>query len=580
MGKKPNKKQEKYYTQKQILSEFDLPKSFLRKSFPPPKLLKRNKQGVRYPLWTEKQVRQVLNSPAMEKYLRKKEEENAEQKREQEIRDLLESYSPEYYIARAQKLSRIFILHVGPTNSGKTFDAVEDLKKNTPGTYLGPLRLLALEMTDKINAAGIPCSMITGEEAILQENAQIVSSTIELCDFTRHFKTAVIDEAQLIGDPDRGAAWMKALCMVDADVVHVCLAPEAAGYITDLIASFGAEYVIRNHKRLAPLTYAGICRGIRDIRAGDALICFSRKSVLSTAAQLEKKGFKTSVIYGALPPQARRDEVRKYMAGESSVVVATDAIGLGISLPIARIIFAETSKFDGKQTRQLNVAEVKQIAGRAGRYGLNEYGEVLNFGEHSFIGSYLNAQSKTVKACCIAFPREALHTDYPLEKLLRIWQNLKKSRLFIREDMQDALILLSTIKKLVRKNNRELVFDLITCPVDTSSLELVGYWTQCAAAIIRDKPIPEPYFGIGSLQACELQYRAWDIHHQLLRRIGREEDNTQEREEICKKIAEFMAENKDQYLRRCRRCGRVLEIGYTFGLCEHCYETESIYLRT
>ena len=218
------------------------------------------------------------------------------------------------------------------------------------------------------------------------------------------------------------------------------------------------------------------------------------------------------------------------------------------------------------------MSEVKQIAGRAGRYGLNEYGEVLNFGEHSFIGSYLNAQSKTEKGCCIAFPREALQTDYPLDKLLHIWQNLKHSKLFIREDMQDALILLATVKKLVRKNNRELVFDLITCPVDTKSPELVGYWTQCASAIIKGREIPEPYFGLGSLLACELQYRAWDIHHQLLRRIGREEDCSDEREEICRMIARYMAQNKDQYLRRCRRCGKVLEIGYPFGLCERCYE--------
>ncbi len=570
MGKKHNPGREKNYTQGQIISEFGLSKSFIRKHFPPPKMA-RGRQGTSYPLWTEKQVRKVLNSPAMEKFLQKKEAEAAEQRREQEIRELLESYSPEYYIERARKLNRCFILHIGPTNSGKTFDAVEDLKRNTPGTYLGPLRLLALEMADKINDAGIPCSMITGEEAILKDGAQVVSSTIELCDFTRHFRTAVIDEAQLIGDPDRGAAWLKALCMVDADVVHVCMAPEAADFIIDLITSFGSEYVVQEHKRLSPLSYAGVCRGIRDIRPGDALICFSRKSVLSTAAQLERKGFKTSVIYGALPPQARRDEVRKYMSGESNVVVATDAIGLGISLPIARIIFAETSKFDGKKMRQLNVAEVKQIAGRAGRYGLNEYGEVLNFGDHSFVGGYLNAQSRTVKGCCIAFPREALQTDFPLERLLHIWQNLKRSKLFIREDMQDAQILLATVKKLVRRNNRELVFDLITCPVDTSSPELVGYWTQCAAAIIRGREIPEPYFGLGSLQACELQYRAWDIHHQLLRRIGREEDCGEEREEICRMIARYMAQNKDQYIRRCRRCGRVLEIGYPFGLCEHCF---------
>ena len=577
MAKKAKKKEEKNYTQGQICAEFGLPKSFIHSHFPPPKLMKKNRYGVKYPLWTESQVRKMLASPECGKYLRRKQAEEEEQRREQEIRELLESYSPDSYIARARKLSRIFILHIGPTNSGKTHDAVEDLKRNLPGTYLGPLRLLALETADKINDAGIPCSMITGEEAILAEDAQVISSTIELCDFTRHFKTAIIDEAQLIGDPDRGAAWMKAICMVDADVVHVCMAPEAADYILELIRSFDSEYDVVYHKRLAPLVYAGTCRGIRDVRPGDALICFSRKSVLSTAAQLENKGFRASVIYGALPPQARREEVRKYMAGESNVVVATDAIGLGINLPLSRIIFTETSKFDGKQTRQLTVAEVKQIAGRAGRYGLNEYGEVLTFGEHSFIGSYLSAQAKRVKGCCIPFPRELLQTDYSLEKLLKTWQNLKKSRLFIREDMQDALILLSNIKKLVRRNNRELVFELITCPVDTSSLELVSYWTQCATAIIHDKNVPEPYFGVGSLQACELQYRAWDIHHQLLRRIGREEDNTEDREYICKMIAHYMKQNKDQYIRRCKRCGKVLEIGYTFGICEDCYQIERYY---
>ena len=86
-----------------------------------------------FPLWTEKQVKKALNSPAAEKYMRQREEEAAEQRREQEIRELLEGYSPDYYISRAQKLSRFFILHVGPTNSGKTFDAVEDLKKSPDG---------------------------------------------------------------------------------------------------------------------------------------------------------------------------------------------------------------------------------------------------------------------------------------------------------------------------------------------------------------------------------------------------------------------------------------------------------------
>ena len=160
-----------------------------------------------------------------------------------------------------------------------------------------------------------------------------------------------------------------------------------------------------------------------------------------------------------------------------------------------------------------------------------------------------------------SFPRETLQTDYPLDQLFRVWQGLNRQPGFVREDMKDALILYGQIQKQVKKANRELIYDLITCPVDTRNTELVGYWAACALAILKNRAIPQPYFGTESLQACELQYRAYDIHHQLLRRIGREDDCTRERQEICEKIARFMAASKDQYIRRCRVCGRELPIG-------------------
>ena len=148
----------------------------------------------------------------------------------------------------------------------------------------------ALEMFDKLNDAGVPCSMLTGEESIPVEGAQVVSSTIELCNFNAHYKTAVIDEAQMIADKDRGAAWLKAICLVDAEVVHVCMAPEALPFIKQLITSFEDPYNVVQHERLAPLQYAGQCRGYHDFKPDDAIICFSRKNVLSTAAILEKEG--------------------------------------------------------------------------------------------------------------------------------------------------------------------------------------------------------------------------------------------------------------------------------------------------
>ena len=390
-----NKDKEKLLDEKQITRQYGLTKNQIRKYFPKPQLRTvRAKSGAwwKIAVWPEEQVRKTLANPELAQLQEERRRSREEERKIAEIREIFREYSPDSYIERGKQLKRSFVLHVGPTNSGKTYDAIEDLKANAPGTYLGPLRLLALEMFDKINAAGIPCSMLTGEESIPVENAQIVSSTIELCDTRRHFKTAVIDEAQLIADPGRGASWLKAICLVDAEVVHICMAPEALHYIEGLIRQFSDRYSVVRHERLAPLRYGGICRGYQDLRPDDALIVFSRKSVLSTAALLERNGFRASVIYGALPPEARRNEVRKYTRGETNLVVATDAIGLGISLPIKRIIFAETEKFDGREFRPLTTAEVNQIGGRAGRYGLNEFGEVLVLGNKSIIQEKLGKQ--------------------------------------------------------------------------------------------------------------------------------------------------------------------------------------------
>ena len=566
-------------SQRQIIQKYKLNRALIRDHFPKPQVKTvRGRGGSHWTIgvWPESQVEEVLKGPAFRAFFEEQRRQQEEQRQLDEIRAMFQDYSPDRYIRRARELRRSFVLHVGPTNSGKTYDAIEDLKKNTPGTYLGPLRLLALEMYDKLNAAGVPCSMLTGEESLPVENARVVSSTIELCDFQSHFKTAVIDEAQLIADPGRGASWLKAICLVDAEVVHICMAPEALGYIEKLIESFSDAYSVVWHERLAPLRYGGSCRDYEDLRPDDAIICFSRKSVLSTAALLEKHGFHASVIYGALPPEARRNEVRKYTEGENDIVVATDAIGLGISLPIKRVVFAETEKFDGKTFRSLSTAEINQIGGRAGRYGLHEFGEVLVLGDSTLIRDKLGQQVRGVKAACIGFPREALATDYPLRLLLRAWQRMGGGAGYLREDMHDAEILLGRLKGLVGRKNRELVYDLITCPVDTRTEELVNYWADCARAILRNRRVPEPYFDTDTLQGCELQYKAYDIHHQLLRRIGRPDDCSAQRRAICEKIAELMKESKEPFIRRCRGCGRELPIGTVYNYCEDCFRLRGL----
>ena len=565
---------EKLLTRQQIMKKYGISKKTIQACFPKPEIIRaRGRGGSWWTMegWPESAVESAVQHPEIQELFREREEKARRERQLREIAALYESFSPSSYIERARTLQRIFILHVGPTNSGKTYDAIEDLKKHTPGVYLGPLRLLALEMFDKLNDAGVPCSMLTGEESIPVEGAEVVSSTIELCNFNARYKTAVIDEAQLIADRDRGAAWLKAICLVNAEAVHICMAPEALPFIKRLITSFGDPYNVVQHERLAPLRYAGHCKGYEDFRPDDAIICFSRKNVLSTAAILEKQGFRASVIYGALPPEARRNEVRKYLAGENNIVVATDAIGLGISLPIRRVVFAETQKFDGREFRPLTTAEVNQIGGRAGRYGLHEYGEVLALGSDPLIENKLGQPVRPIRQACIGFPREVLAADYPMDLLLLAWDQMPKAESFVRESMQDARILLRNLHRRITPENRELVYDLITCPVDTRSEELIVYWARCAGAILKNRHVPEPWFGEETLQDCELQYKAYDIRHQLLRRIGLEDDCAAQRAAICERIAELMREDKEMYIRRCRACGKELPIGTVYNFCDRCY---------
>ncbi len=490
-------------------------------------------------------------------------------------REMIQRHLMSFDISRmrrdAEKLGRRFVLHVGPTNSGKTYQALQALKKAPAGVYLGPLRLLALEMFDTLNKDGVPCSLLTGEESVEVWGARHTASTIELADCEKEYDVAVIDEAQMITDPHRGDKWLKAIYGIRAAEVHICLAPEAKRLICHILDGFQAAYTLVEHKRLAPLVYAGPFEDFGKAQRGDAFIVFSRRSVLSLAAELQQLGVSASVIYGALPPVSRREEVRRFAEGETDVAVATDAIGMGVSLPIRRVIFCETTKFDGRQRRPLKSGEIKQVAGRAGRFGIYDKGEVLAMADHARIRAALNSPERAYGRMTVPFPERALDAPWPMDKLLREWNQLPAEEGLLRVDMTDALKLYRILGKGAKHIDRKLLFDLITCPLDTDNEEMVGYWLHCVRAILRKEPLPEPPSGFGSLEQCEDRYRELDIRHQLLRRIGIEEDRMEEKQELCLMINRFLQEDRSLYLRRCKICGRRLSVTHPYNLCEKCF---------
>ncbi|MBP5230811.1 MAG: helicase, partial [Clostridia bacterium] len=466
-------------------------------------------------------------------------------------------------------------------NSGKTHDALEALMKAESGMYLGPLRLLALEVFDRLNGAGVPCNLLTGEEEETVPGARITASTIELCDYSKRYDVVVIDEAQMIADRSRGSHWTKAILTVNAREIHVCMAPMAKDLLLKLVGAIPAPYAVHEHERLVPLVFSGYWRKLSDIEEGDAVIAFSRNQVLNIAAHLESVHMPASVIYGSLAPAARREEVRRFASKETKVAVATDAIGMGISLPIKRILFSQTSKFDGERTRSLKPWEIQQIAGRAGRFGMYDLGEVLTLEDshlvrtgREVVRTGMEAEISQITRLVLPFPREALGSGFSLMELLTGWNMLGQGDLFVREDLSEARTLLSHLGGRFDKDVRDrpdLVYDLITCPVDTKNSELVYYWKTCAAGILRDRGIPYPNYSLETLESCERQYHALDIYYQLSRRIGLRASVQEEKEKVCARIHEFLKTDKQLYLRRCSYCGKKLPWDFPFGMCEKCY---------
>ena len=275
---------------------------------------------------------------------------------------------------KARHLQRTVTLYVGPPNSGKTHAAFERLAQAFDGAYLAPLRLLALEGRDRLVARGVPTSLLTGEENVPADGARVVSSTIEMVGTNKPIDVAVIDEAQMIFDPSRGWAWTQAIVAVPANEVIIICSAYAVPAIENLLGLCGERCTVKHFERKQHVQLLSAPVPTDKLGLGDAVVAFSRRDVLTLRDQIAAGGHPVSVIYGALPPEVRRREAERFASGESHILVATDAIGMGLNLPIRRVLFSTLTKFDGVGDRSLSESEVHQIAGRAGRFGMHEEG--------------------------------------------------------------------------------------------------------------------------------------------------------------------------------------------------------------
>ncbi|KAF0733463.1 hypothetical protein Ae201684P_005207 [Aphanomyces euteiches] len=289
----------------------------------------------------------------------------------QEITDLR---LPHTWFPKAHAMKRKIIYHAGPTNSGKTYEALQRLKQaENGGLYCGPLRLLALEIYETLNMDGVYCSLITGEEKREIPLATHVSCTVEMCSSTTPYDVAVVDEIQMIGDPERGWAWTRALSCLQAKEIHVCGSMEAVELVKNFAQVGGDDFDLKTYERRSPLNIdATPLTSYSQVRKGDCIVGFSRRRIFQIKREIEiATGMRCCIIYGQLPPETRSQQARLFNEPDNGfdVLVASDAIGMGLNLNIGRIILDSVLKFDGADMVDITPSLIKQIAGRAGRSG-------------------------------------------------------------------------------------------------------------------------------------------------------------------------------------------------------------------
>ena len=271
---------------------------------------------------------------------------------------------------------------LGPTNTGKTFLAIETMLSFDSGMIGFPLRLLAREVYDKIIKKVNPekVALITGEEKIIPSNAKYFLCTVESMPINKNLDFVAVDEIQMCADNERGHIFTDRLLNLRGEKLTMFM---GSNTIKNVIAKLDEDTEFINKERLSKLSYIGH-KKISRIDRKSTIIAFSTEEVYAIAELIRRQKGGAAIVMGSLSPKTRNSQVELYQSGDVDFLVATDAIGMGINMDLDSVYFSNLKKFDGKKLRRLNLSEIGQIAGRAGRY-LNDgnFGITGDCGEFS-----------------------------------------------------------------------------------------------------------------------------------------------------------------------------------------------------
>jgi ATP-dependent RNA helicase SUPV3L1/SUV3 len=498
------------------------------------------------------------------------------------------------YFTLARSMNRSLRFFAGLTNSGKTYQALNILAESAGGMYLAPLRLLALEGQEELEKRGVIASFVTGEERDLREGARFVASTIEMANLQEPVECAVIDEVQLLADPERGWAWAQALIGVPARSVIMTGSEDAIPLVQGIADYLGEPLDILTFRRFNSLEVLDAPVSIDAVDPGSAIIAFSRRDVLNIKQYLQNdRRLNVSVIYGNLSPPVRREEARRFRGGETNIVVATDAIGMGLNLPIRTILFYVTQKFNGKDISPLTEAEIRQIAGRAGRYGIHEYGRVGSldsWGDLRRISAALANRAEPLEGPVGIMPSptyvDALARALNTRKLAVALREFQKNMTFdselLRPGVTDDMVMLASVADEfpIELDTRYL---MACAPVDPAEHLIMEYWMTYLRSISRQlsipASIPEGIFGLdprdsNNLYQAEMLVKCMTLYAWLSYRDGVLFPDIARCNDLRAKLNQYVETGlKQKGLKtRCKLCNAALPAFHEYGICERCFQ--------
>jgi len=397
-----------------------------------------------------------------------------------------------------KSVNRIVAL-LGPTNTGKTFVAIEKMLEFNSGIFGLPLRLLAREVYDKCvkRIGSEKVALITGEEKIIPNSADYFICTVESMPKDKVVDFVAIDEVQMCADKERGHIFTSRVLQLRGTKMTMFLGSQVMKKIIEELVD-GVEFEKKD--RFSKLSYSGY-KKISRLDSKAAIIAFSIEEVYALAELIRRQKGGAAVVMGSLSPKTRNSQVELYQSGDVGYLVATDAIGMGLNMDIDQIYFSNLKKFDGKKTRRLNLIEISQIAGRAGRYKNDGYFGTTGDCENLNSDEIENIEKHNLPETKLIYWRNSELNFKNPEKLIESLELKPTNKNLIRtSESIDESVLRYLLKKgdqnILYKKNLELLWEC--CQIPDFEKKAYGQHIKIVDTVfkflsLRKKRIPNDY---------------------------------------------------------------------------------------